>query len=90
MIAERTQAAGKTRRRILEAAFQEFYLNGFQAGNVETIVEKAGVTKGALYYHFADKADLGYAVVDEVIREPLLAAYLDPIERSEGDPSTTP
>lgn len=86
MATTRTRAPGETRRKILEAAFEEFYLNGFQAGNVETIVEQAGVTKGALYYHFTDKAELGYAVVDEVIREPLLSAYLDPLQTSEGDP----
>jgi AcrR family transcriptional regulator len=75
-----------TRRKILEAAFEEFYRRGFQAGSVDTIVSKAGVTKGALYHHFRDKAALGYAVVDEVVREPLLAAYLEPMERSDGDP----
>jgi AcrR family transcriptional regulator len=77
---------GATRRKILEAAFEEFYLRGFQAGSVDTIVSRAGVTKGALYHHFRDKAALGYAVVDEVVREPLLAAYLEPLERSDGDP----
>jgi TetR/AcrR family transcriptional repressor of nem operon len=85
-VTERTRAPSETRRRILDAAFEEFYLKGFQAGNVETIVERAGVTKGALYYHFADKADLGCAVVDEVIREPLLSAYLEPLRTADGDP----
>lgn len=75
-----------TRRKILDAAFEEFYRRGFQAGSVETIVTRAGVTKGALYHHFQDKTALGYAVVDEVVREPLLAAYLDPLEAGEGDP----
>lgn len=75
-----------TRQKILAAAFDEFYLRGFQAGSLDTIVARAGVTKGALYHHFEDKADLGYAVLDEVVREPLLAAYLEPLERGEGDP----
>ena len=76
----------ETRGRILEAAFAEFYRNGFQAGNVAAIVERAGVTKGALYHHFGDKAALGYAVLDEVIREPILDAYLGPLEGAEDDP----
>ena len=80
------RAPDETRERILEAAFEEFYRNGFQAGNVSTIVERAGVTKGALYHHFADKAALGYAVVEEVIREPILEAYLGPLAEAEGDP----
>lgn len=76
----------ETRQRILSAAFEEFYRNGFQAGSVDTIVLRAGVTKGALYHHFPDKASLGYAVLDEVVREPLLSAYLEPLERSDSDP----
>jgi AcrR family transcriptional regulator len=79
------QRPAATRRRILDAAFEEFYLRGFQAGNLDAIVQRAGVTKGALYHHFRDKAALGHAVVDEVVREPILSAYLGPLEQSEGD-----
>lgn len=79
------RAPDETRRRILEAAFEEFYLRGFQSGSLEAIVSRAGVTKGALYHHFQDKAALGYAVVEEVVREPLLAAYLAPLEEADGD-----
>lgn len=80
----RTRVPGATRPKILAAAFEEFYEHGFQAGNMETIAGNAGVTKGALYHHFKDKAALGYAVVEEVVREPLLAAYLEPLERDDG------
>jgi AcrR family transcriptional regulator len=82
----RTRAPDETRQKILAAAFDEFYLRGFQASNVDAIVTRAGVTKGALYHHFRDKVALGYAVLDEVVREPLLSAYLEPLERDEGDP----
>lgn len=82
----RRRSADETRRGILSAAFDEFYRNGFQAGSLDTIVARAGVTKGALYHHFPDKASLGYAVVDEVVREPLLAAYLEPLRRTDADP----
>jgi AcrR family transcriptional regulator len=82
----RTRDPDETRRRILEAAFEEFYRNGFQAGRIDMIAAGAGVTKGAVYHHFRDKAELGYAVVEDVVREPLLAAYLEPLRQSEGDP----
>lgn len=82
----RTRDPDETRRKILEAAFAEFYRNGFQAGRIDAIAAQAGVTKGALYHHFRDKAELGYAVVEGVMREPLLAAYLEPLRRSDGDP----
>jgi TetR/AcrR family transcriptional repressor of nem operon len=60
-----------TRQKVLDAAFAEFYRHGFQGGSLNRIVESAGVTKGALFHHFAGKQELGYAVVDEVV-EPLL------------------
>lgn len=84
----RTRDPDATRAALLEAAFEEFYAKGFQAGSVGTILERAGVTKGALYHHFRDKTALGWAVVEEVVREPLLSAYLDPLEEIEGDPLT--
>ena len=42
-----TRAPENTRRRILKAAFGEFYRNGFHGGSLNRIVEKAGTTKGA-------------------------------------------
>src|SRR5882724_1592552 len=68
----------KTRRKILEAAFAEFYKNGFQGGSINHIVEEAGATKGALFHHFKGKNDLGYAVVREVIQPQLKARWSDP------------
>ena len=48
-----------SRRKILEAAFAEFYANGFQGGSLNHIVEMAGTTKGALFHHFDGKQELG-------------------------------
>jgi len=62
----------RTRQEILEAAFREIYRNGFQATGLEAILEGTGVTKGALYHHFRNKTELGYAVVDEVVRPWML------------------
>lgn len=84
----RVRAPDQTREKLLTAAFAEVHRRGFQAASLDTILAKAGVTKGALYHHFPDKAALGYAVVDEVVRGPVLEAYLGPLERSGGDPLT--
>lgn len=67
-----------TRQQILAAAFAEFYRNGFQGGSLNHIVETAGVTKGALFHHFACKQELGYAVVDEIIDPLLTQRWLAP------------
>ena len=71
-----------TRRRILQAAFEEFYRNGFQGGSINHIVDQAGTTKGALFHHFDGKHDLGYAVVEEVIQPLIKARWLDPLANS--------
>jgi len=49
----------ETRDRILAAALAEFAGRGYAAVSIEEIAEAAGVTKGAVYYWFADKDDLG-------------------------------
>jgi AcrR family transcriptional regulator len=81
----RVRAPDQTRKRLLGAAFEEIHRRGFQAASLDTILAKAGVTKGALYHHFPDKSALGRAVVDEVVREPVLAVYLSGLE-SAPDP----
>ncbi|HEU5303631.1 MAG TPA: TetR/AcrR family transcriptional regulator [Gemmatimonadales bacterium] len=64
-----------TRDKLLKAAFEEMYRRGFQAAGLDAILAKAGVTKGALYHHFPDKAALGQAVMDEVVRGLLLQRW---------------
>jgi len=72
-----------TRQILLQAAFQEIYRSGFQAASLDNILSKAGVTKGALYHHFGSKQELGYAVVDELIREHILDRWVRPLEDAE-------
>src|SRR5215468_4259321 len=71
------RAPEATRHRILYAAFAEFYRNGFQGSSLNRIVDEAGTTKGALFHHFKDKNDLGYAVVDEIVRPHIKACWFD-------------
>ncbi len=80
-----TQAArtDATRRKLLDAAFHEFYRQGFQAGSLTAIVDGARVTKGALFHHFASKQALGHAVVDEMIAPLLVERWLAPLAGAE-------
>jgi AcrR family transcriptional regulator len=57
-----------TRQVLLEAAFNEIHRNGFRGASLDDILASAGVTKGALYHHFGSKTELGYAVVEEIVR----------------------
>jgi AcrR family transcriptional regulator len=79
------KAPEATRRKILEAAFAEFYANGFQGGSLNHIVESAGTTKGALFHHFDSKQALGYAVLHDLIGPLLLTRWLEPVATS-SDP----
>ena len=82
----RTRAPEATRERLVAAAFEEIHRRGYQGTGLDIILANAGVTKGALYHHFADKADLGYAVIDEVIRGLTLQRWAGPLASYEGDP----
>ena len=57
-----------TRRAVLDCAFEEIHRSGFRAASLEAILERSGVTKGALYHHFGSKTELGYAVIEEAVR----------------------
>jgi AcrR family transcriptional regulator len=52
-----------SRAALVEAAFAEFTTKGYEAATVAGIAERAGVTTGALYAHFAGKLDLLQAAV---------------------------
>jgi TetR/AcrR family transcriptional regulator, transcriptional repressor for nem operon len=78
----------RTRERLLEAAFREVYRSGFQSAGLDAILAAAGVTKGALYYHFGSKEALGYAIVEEIIAPDNRGQWLRPLEKCE-DPIET-
>ena len=62
----------KTRAAILDAAYDQVYHRGFQTVTVDEMLNKTHLTKGAFYSHFKSKDELGYALVDEVLREMTL------------------
>ncbi len=56
-----------TREKLLASAYCEIRRQGYQGASINNILESTGLTKGALYHHFANKQALGLAVIDEVI-----------------------
>jgi AcrR family transcriptional regulator len=58
--------AERTRNAILDAAAVVFDERGFNGASLSEILAKAGVTKGALYFHFSSKEELAQAIIEEL------------------------
>lgn len=73
------QRAVLTRGRVLIAAAEVFARTGFLAASMNDIVEAAGVTKGAVYFHFPSKEALAVAIVEEQFAQwpPMVAAIIE-------------
>ncbi|WP_374076057.1 TetR/AcrR family transcriptional regulator [Bdellovibrio bacteriovorus] len=81
---KKTRNLEKSRKEILEAAFWEIYTRGFQGVSIDDIVKKTSMTKGAFYHQFPTKLDLGYALVDEVIKPMTYSRWIDPLKEYEN------
>jgi AcrR family transcriptional regulator len=57
----------RTRRVFLEAAAEVFNECGYDAASIAMILERAQLTRGALYFHFASKEALARGVLDEAV-----------------------
>lgn len=67
--------AHETRERILASAARVFARKGFQRASLDEVAADAGLTKGAIYWHFKSKNDLFFAILDSRLRQdtaPLL------------------
>lgn len=82
--AKKTRDLERSRKEILEAAFKEIYARGFQGVSVDDIVAKTNLTKGAFYHQFPTKLDLGYALVDEVIKPMIIERWVRPLDQYEN------
>ncbi|MFJ3965091.1 ScbR family autoregulator-binding transcription factor [Streptomyces sp. NPDC090036] len=65
MARARQERAEITRQAILDGAATAFDLSGFEGTSLSDVVKHAGVTKGALYFHFPSKEALARTLMDE-------------------------
>ena len=86
----RQERAIRTRRTILDAAAAVFDERGYTSATIGEILGRAGVTKGALYFHFASKEALARAVIAEMVqrwgdlRGQVSRSGVDPLEALLG------
>ncbi|ALP63883.1 TetR family transcriptional regulator [Paraburkholderia caribensis] len=85
MVRRTKEEAQETRTRILDAAERVFAEKGVSRTSLADIAQTAGVTRGAIYWHFANKGELFTEMFDRVLLplDELKAASVDP---NEADP----
>ncbi len=72
------------KKRILEAAYNEFSRNTYDNASTNRIVKEAGIGKGMLFFYFNSKKDLYIYLVEEGI-EYIKREYVDKIDENETD-----
>lgn len=66
MVRRTKEEALATRHRLLDAAEHLFQIQGVSRTSLQDIARRAGATRGAVYWHFKDKADLFNAMMERV------------------------
>lgn len=69
-----------TRLNILQKAFELIYTNGYQTTSVDEIIATTQVTKGAFYYHFKTKDEMGLAIINEHLKPNFKDTFIKPIQ----------
>lgn len=77
--------AEATRSMILHKAFELIYVKGYQTTSIDDIIATTQVTKGAFYYHFKTKDEMGLAIINEVLKPTLASSFIEPLQ-GEQDP----
>ena len=79
----RTETREETRRRLLDAAAEEFTEHGFAGASLEAISARAGYTRGAFHWHFKSKEELLVAVLRERL-STRIGATAEVVQRSSS------
>lgn len=82
------KSGAATKERILDATEELVFEHGFAATSLDSVLERAALTKGAFFYHFRNKADLGYALIERFAARDLefLESTMQRAERLSSDP----
>jgi TetR/AcrR family transcriptional repressor of nem operon len=75
-----------SRDRVVEAARELFWVQGYEATSVAEILQKAGVNSGSLYYHFPGGKEELLVTVLETYKELLYPAVVEPVFHRVSDP----
>lgn len=76
--------AEATRLSILQKAFELIYVKGYQATSIDDILASTQVTKGAFYYHFKNKDEMGIAIINELMKPALTGSFTETLQKEEN------
>lgn len=76
--------AEATRLTILEKAFELIYEKGYQTTSIDDILATTQVTKGAFYYHFRNKDEMGLAIINDLMKPTLIRSFIEPLKNVEN------
>ena len=76
--------AQKTRQHLLDASLEVFWRDGVTRASLQAIAQEAGVTRGALYWHFKNKEDLFETLFEQQYAD-FFAAFNDQTLRDNQD-----
>jgi AcrR family transcriptional regulator len=72
--ATRAMSAGERREALIDCAQELFFVAGYEPTTVNDIIDRAGISKGGFYHHFASKEDLLDAIVLRITEQIVLDA----------------
>jgi Transcriptional regulator len=76
--------AEATRLAILQKAFELIYVKGYQTTSIDDIIATTKVTKGAFYYHFKTKDEMGLAIINEILKPTLTSSFIEPLQNEQN------
>ena len=79
-------AAHDTRERIITSAARVFARKGYHGASLDEVAADAGLTKGAVYWHFQSKADLFLALPERLFREDISSTEIRAKRAGLGGP----
>jgi TetR/AcrR family transcriptional repressor of nem operon len=74
----------ETRTMILQKSFELIYRKGYQATSIDEIVATTQVTKGAFFYHFKSKDEMGISLINEFLYPGMHDALIKPLEEGNN------
>lgn len=77
-----------TRLYILQKAFELIYEKGYQTTSIDDILATTNLTKGAFYYHFKNKDEMGMAIINDLLKPALAGSYIAKLQNDKNSIET--